>query len=167
MFVCPGFYSIMRGVCVVDVHLFPRLRVIQTLCRKILRDSSANDFSMWSSHAALKTGARPILNFWDADVDTGKWKIPLSRLPCIHFLQRSLRCLYQTFVTKIYNEGRKCYSLTINFIVQNDISAPTWFTTLCQECKNYELLVMHNKYMKNMANLYEQLNTRIIINYSW
>lgn len=77
-----------------------------SLCRKILWDSSANDFSMWSNHAALKTGARLILNFWDADVDIGKWKIPLYWLECIHFLQQSLKCRYQTFVTKIYNEGR-------------------------------------------------------------
>lgn len=166
VFVCPGFYSIMRGVCVVDVHLFPRLRVIQTLSVEQSCETPQPMTSPCGQTMRHWKLIQLILNFWDADVDIGKWKIPLYWLECIHFLQQSPKCRYQTFLAKTCNECRKCYSLTINFIIQNDISAPTWFTTVCQECKNYELLAMHNKYMKNMANLYYQLKTGISINYS-
>lgn len=46
-----------------------------------------------------------------------------SFLPSISFLQRSLKCIYKTLVTNMWNGSVILYSLEINFIIQNDIKA--------------------------------------------
>ena len=44
-------------------------------------------------------------------------------LPSISFLQRSLKCIYETRVAKMWNGSVILYSLEINLIIQNDIKA--------------------------------------------
>lgn len=141
---CEGVWCILNSSFASPAHFSFQLLLVDVCCDASLQREDAAHREWWAtvySCSKRNTATFGMCGNWKlgntrflgagADTDIRKQNVQSYRSTFTHFLQWSVKCDYQTRVTK--NEGRICNSFTNNLIAKNGVSAmklPLYVLTL-------------------------------------